>query len=209
MTNKECAAVLRNIAFLSTKGADASKAEEALMYAANMLEGRVDIPVALEMINTLAETVIGDAPNEDECTDAENEVYAELANFVNEYPDYLAEHPLNTTTNTEIEYLYRDASNYKTWNAQVLAGTLTSEQKETMIFLLEDGEYFIPEQVGLDIERPGDINEDDHCYCELDIDGITETEKKPTTTLTAQELYENFMKTGGKWDSVKYAVTQF
>lgn len=98
-------------------------------------------------------------------------------------------------------YLYRDASNYKVWNEEILGGFLTKEQKQDIISTLEDGEFFIPEQVGLPVNRGDEYTEDDHCFCELTIEDIEDTGKMPTIEMTAEELYENFMKTGGKWNT--------
>ena len=42
--------------------------------------------------------------------------------------------------NTKIEYLYRDADNYKVWNTCVVCGEITEQQKETIINSLDGGE---------------------------------------------------------------------
>ena len=40
-----------------------------------------------------------------------------------------------------------------------------------------------------------------------DIDrAFEDTDEKPTETLIAKELLENFKKTGGSWDEIAYAV---
>lgn len=39
----------------------------------------------------LAEEIVRNAPDESECTDAENEFFAECANIVNCYPDFVAD----------------------------------------------------------------------------------------------------------------------
>ena len=52
--------------------------------------------------------------------------------------------------NTEILYSYRDASNYKTHRYEILEGKINNEQIYAIISCLEDGELFIPSQVGLD-----------------------------------------------------------
>lgn len=108
--------------------------------------------------------------------------------------------------NTYIGYLYRDASNYKKWNEVILSGHLTDPQKEIMISMLDCGIYFIPEQVGLPVERFGDITEDDHCWCELDIEDINDTDLSPTIDMTAEELYQKFVEIDGEWDDVNYAI---
>jgi len=109
--------------------------------------------------------------------------------------------------NTKIQYLYRDADNYKEWNEVILAGEITDEQKKVIMDAC-DGEYFIPEQVGLPITRPDDnITEADHCFCELYDDYIYLTDDEPTEGITIDELVEKFKdaKKNG-WDAAKYGV---
>ena len=55
--------------------------------------------------------------------------------------------------NTRITYLYRDADNYKTLNEVVIQGTFTDEEIDEMMAVCDQGEYFIPRQVGLPEER--------------------------------------------------------
>lgn len=71
-------------------------------------------------------------------------------------------------------YLYRDASNYKAHGAVVLSGAVTPEHKRRLRASLIDGEYFIPEKVGLPSLRErlyeysdGSPTEDDHVLHEL------------------------------------------
>lgn len=115
--------------------------------------------------------------------------------------------PLWTTKpseNTLVEYLYRDASNYKVHpeegNFGIVAGTLTEAEIEE-IFSCCDGEdhYFIPHVVGLNEERFQDTTADDHPYFELL--NIETTTNKPNTGMTAKELLEKFCACKGKWDS--------
>jgi len=108
--------------------------------------------------------------------------------------------------NTKITFLYRDASNYKMLNEVILKGAATEEDKKAILESC-DGEFFIPEQVGLDVERFGDITEDDHCWCELGEDAFSETDAGPTEDITVSELAERFRQAAGRWDDVKYAVT--
>ena len=64
--------------------------------------------------------------------------------------------------NTKINYLYRDGCNYKQHNEEIIAGTFTTEQMNTIIDCLDCGEYFIPSQVGFSEIRFGD----DTCWFE-------------------------------------------
>lgn len=110
--------------------------------------------------------------------------------------------------NTKIEYLYRDADNYKTWNEVIVPGEITEDQKKVIMKSLDSGEYFIPEQIGLPIERPDDeLTEADHCFCELEESGITLTDEPCTELMSVNELTERFRKAGKDgWDAVKYGV---
>jgi hypothetical protein len=65
---------------------------------------------------------------------------------------------------TRVCYLYRDASNYKFWGHFVLDGAIT---RDDLVPYLADGEWFVPEMVGLPALRPCDWTEDDHFFHEL------------------------------------------
>ena len=106
--------------------------------------------------------------------------------------------------NTKIEYMYRDASNYKTFNEAILKGSLSDKEKREIISTLFDGEYFIPEQVGLEADRFDEYTDDDHSLCELSYEDFTETDEAPTIDMTAKELYRKFIETNGDWDFVTY-----
>ncbi len=121
-------------------------------------------------------------------------------------------------SNTKVSYLYRDASNYKRRIPIVLNGEITKEQISTVIASLEDGEYFIPEQIMLPMRRPMDtINEDDHCYCELheddfsvtdeDVSTVSDYDELPVNGIAVEDFVERFAAVGRTgWDSVTYAV---
>lgn len=75
---------------------------------------------------------------------------------------------------TLLRYLYRDASNYKAHGAVVVSGSATLEHEHRLRASLIDGEYFIPENVGLPSLRErlyeysgGSPAEDDHVLHEL------------------------------------------
>jgi hypothetical protein len=71
--------------------------------------------------------------------------------------------------NTRLEYLYRDASNYKRWGEVVFAGEPTAALRERFTSALHEGEWFIAEQVRLPNVFLDDfpINDDDHCWHEF------------------------------------------
>lgn len=102
--------------------------------------------------------------------------------------------------NTEFNYQYRDGGNYKVYASPVFKGLLTDKQKEDIVGKLGDGEYFIPEQVGLEsqqyqlTEKYGVDPDLDHNFHEVvDISDITDVDKEPTVKMTAEELYQKFM----------------
>ena len=146
-----------------------------------------------------AEEFLKNAPDESECSKAENEFYAELANLVNVFPDFLNDIGADMP-NTQIDFLYRDASNYKKWNTVIVKGKMTDDMIESIIDSLEDGEYFIPEQVGLPVERFENFTEDDHMYCELDKFGFSYVADAPTEDLDIETLCNRFKECKGKWD---------
>lgn len=102
--------------------------------------------------------------------------------------------------NTRINYLYRDADNYKAYNSCVVAGEIAQEQIDTILDCLMDGEYFVPRMVGLpekkfDTYDPGA----DHPYFELDEDSFTPTDAAATVRVTAAELVNAFIRQKDKW----------
>lgn len=108
--------------------------------------------------------------------------------------------------NTRLNYIYGDASNNKTFNTCVVAGELSDEQAKTIMASLDQGEYFIPAQVELPVERFSEVTEDDHCWCELE-DGFYElVDSSPTEDISVESLTAAFAAAKGNWDDVKYAV---
>ena len=105
--------------------------------------------------------------------------------------------------NTEIWYLYRDASNYKRHNRQVVSGQITETKVADIISCLDDGEYFIPEQVGLPADRLDEYerDSDDHCWLELAAEDFSGTFEKPTVDLDINELVANFRAAKGRWEA--------
>lgn len=102
--------------------------------------------------------------------------------------------------NTQIEYMYRDASNWKQFETVVLAGEMSEEDINLIIGNLEFGDLFMPEQVGLPRLqfRWPTLNDDDHVYHELKREDIKIVDLPPTIEMTAKELVENFRNVD--WD---------
>jgi hypothetical protein len=110
-------------------------------------------------------------------------------------------------TNTKIEYPYSDASNYKVWGREVLAGTLTVAEKAEILAACLDGELFIASQVGLsDLQHQMwneyRMNEDDHVFHRLALSDLTEVDAAPTINLTAPQLLGKFRDVAARWRSV-------
>lgn len=102
--------------------------------------------------------------------------------------------------NTEIQYLYRDASNHKINNRVVIPGQITQEQQDKIINSLYDGRFFIPRQVGLPEERFSTFTEDDHVWFELGPYSFEPTNCPPTEGITSEELVANFEACKNNWD---------
>lgn len=74
---------------------------------------------------------------------------------------------------TVFEYLYRDAGNYKAWGSVLLTGMVTPVQEAEFRKLLDGGEFFVAEKVGIPpLNRElwawsGGPTEDDHGFHEF------------------------------------------
>jgi hypothetical protein len=73
--------------------------------------------------------------------------------------------------NTIVEYMYRDASNYKTYETVIYEGELRSAEMVLVWAFLSEENHFLPGQVGMEsllgILGDGTITEDDHPWHEL------------------------------------------
>ena len=120
---------------------------------------------------------------------------------------------------TRVNYLYRDAANYKQFGSVLLDGTLSEEDREIVGACLDSDGTFIPEQIGW--PHPGKQmtswpDEDDHCWAELDVEdsGTFEVIDLPAartgeTVLSTVDVWVNQMietKSIG-WDDARYGVT--
>lgn len=110
--------------------------------------------------------------------------------------------------NTRIEYMYRDASNYKAYGEVVLEGTLSESDKAAIRGALYDGEFFIPGPVGLDDLSGvlGELDEtQDHPFHM--IESISETEDSPTDLAPSAERFAKSMSgmTREQWENAGVA----
>lgn len=106
--------------------------------------------------------------------------------------------------NTRITYLYRDADNYKMPNEVVIIGTFTDEEIDEIMSICDQGEYFIPRQVGLPEERFEKLDpQSDHCWFELSRDDFETTDDYCSEPIAAEEVLAAFRRvrdTG--WDDL-------
>lgn len=71
---------------------------------------------------------------------------------------------------TVFNYLYRDASNYKTLGSVSLIDTMTDAERSELVACLDGGEFFVAEQIGLPplcaalFPHGGGPIEDDHAW---------------------------------------------
>jgi hypothetical protein len=100
---------------------------------------------------------------------------------------------------TLVEYMYRDASNYKLFAAEILPGDLSREEiieifDLTKDSLCPDSHFFYPGQIGLDaptfVSKGYEAYDDDPEWHELLV--ISHSEKEPTTTISAEAFLEAF-----------------
>lgn len=113
--------------------------------------------------------------------------------------------------NTKFEYMYRDGANWKNNGSVVFAGGITPEIKARFEALLEPGDQFIADQLGIpEVFQwnpnanydpldppvglgPGQyvINEDDHCFHEfIGIEEVT-NDVVPTDSRTFAQFVED------------------
>lgn len=102
--------------------------------------------------------------------------------------------------NTQFDYLYRDAYNYKKSQSVILRGAMSENDMHAIMEKLDDG-TFIAEQVGLPVERFEKWTIDDHPFVEFV--SIENTDSAPTLEMSAAELADNFRKVD-YWDALAY-----
>lgn len=111
--------------------------------------------------------------------------------------------------NTIINYLYRDASNYKVRNSCVINGVLTKDQQKTILNCLHEGEYFIPSLVGLpEVKFDEYDSEEDHEWFELGEFSFETTRARADVAITAQDLVAAFINCKGRWEDIYYSIDE-
>jgi hypothetical protein len=99
--------------------------------------------------------------------------------------------------------MYRDASNYKQVGRVVFGGTISADEKGRLIAHLDEGHYFIAEQVGLEnLRERWETHhvEDDHIWHEIDepATDIAIVDEPPTEEVDIHLWVEIFCAT--EWD---------
>lgn len=104
--------------------------------------------------------------------------------------------------NTAVSYQYRDGSNYKANHVAIFAGEITHDEVLRVLSTCDEGEWFIPGQVGLpDIQdrlQNFPDPEDDHVWHELEADSFELTDRAPTEAIDIHAFVERFCET--TWD---------
>ena len=110
-----------------------------------------------------------------------------------------AEHGSNPKANTRIDYMYADAGNHKKFGHAIVRGPVFEKDLKVIFKNLFDGEFFIPDQVGIprlapSIDSPDYDDELDH-----DLHGFESfslTLDAPTSNMKIREFV-------GKFDAIK------
>ena len=107
--------------------------------------------------------------------------------------------------NTKIEYMYRDAANWKQYNECIVSGSITLNEIEVF---LHGGQFFIPGELGLENLFPLPFGEDDHVWHE--ICSVEPTKKPPTVSFDAAELQKR-LQTAAKneWHEYQWSRQGF
>ena len=108
--------------------------------------------------------------------------------------------------NTIVSFLYRDAGNYKRAFDICIPGMITKDQIDRIAASLDDGEYFIPERVGLAAKRWDNFDPQlDHKWCTLRSSGFSSTAVPAGIGVTPEDLACRFEALKGRWEDM--AVT--
>lgn len=145
----------------------------------------------------------------------------ELKRIVDHHLDWLIDLDSNTDVisgiygatverclNTKISYLYRDAGNNKRRSDIVIGGKMSKDQEKIIKSCLYDGEWFLPEPVGL----PANDLADEYGYDEV-LDhpwfewvGFKIVDEAPTPGFkhfTVDELVQRFYDARNNWEQLQ------
>jgi hypothetical protein len=118
--------------------------------------------------------------------------------------------------NVSFTYRYRDSAGHSVASTAVLRGPAGANDIQRIREKLDDGWFFIAEQVGLDplqdqlatydtgshdsYDEPDEMGDLDHAWHEVDTIDIVRTNGPPNTTMAWRKLVENFAYVTG-WDA--------
>ena len=111
---------------------------------------------------------------------------------------------LNSNMNTKIAYMYRDGSNYKQCDEVVFEGEITEVELRTILDNRDEGQFFIPSQVGMEDLQPRMLSypsDADHVWHELNREDITLTSDAPTGSNPVS--IKDFVRL---WDGIEWDV---
>jgi len=91
--------------------------------------------------------------------------------------------------NTKIQYLYRDAHNFKKFAEVVVFGLVDGDQ---LFSLLKDGMFFIPSYVGLESLQEKPLKSYDHVWHELE--SVVPTNDPASVTIDSKTIQTFFHK---------------
>lgn len=105
----------------------------------------------------------------------------------------------------ELEYLYRDAANFKVRGRAILRGALSIRDLQPYLY---EGEFFLPELVGLCRLTPTTMTSDDHPWHQLDgVQSVSSGESLMGTSelVSRFKLQDSLM--WGQWSAaVRYSA---
>ena len=110
-----------------------------------------------------------------------------------------------------MEYMYRDADNYKAYGVLYLTGRFETKYERTIVDCLESGELFVAEQVNIPTlysqlwEYSNGPTMADHAYHEFLSLSLTDhkIDKDITIWGTIDNLVKSFLIAKGNWDCSK------
>lgn len=105
--------------------------------------------------------------------------------------------------NTRINYLYRDASNYKKHNEVIVPGFLQKNRYVQLLIVCKVGSISFPAKF---ICRKSDsvIEQKHHPWFELNEDGFEETEAEATCYISPEDLVKLFLERKKEWQDEFY-----
>ena len=100
--------------------------------------------------------------------------------------------------NTLLNYLYRDADNYKEWGSVVFSGEITDDLRNRFVRALEATEFFIADQVRVPEVFPDTwpTYAADHCWHEFSNFELTAEAANDRLSRTIEELVSEVERAG-------------